>query len=102
MPFAEDQHLIGDLGPGCEHEPFRVSVRARAPGRDLHRFDTSTGQDRVKRRSELTGPAAAEEPEVCCAITEIHHKVADLLRGPRPVWVRGDPKDVHIAGADLD
>ena len=26
MPFAEDQHLVGDLGPGGEHEPFRISV----------------------------------------------------------------------------
>ena len=84
MSFAEDQHLIGDLGPGYEHEPFRVSVLARAPRRDLHRLDTSTGQDRVKRRGELTGPVADEEPEVCCAITEIHHKVAIccVVHGP--------------------
>ncbi len=29
MPFAEDEHPVGDLGPGGEHEPFRLSVRAR-------------------------------------------------------------------------
>src|SRR5258708_34435318 len=23
MPFAEDEHPVGDLGPGGEHEPFR-------------------------------------------------------------------------------
>ena len=28
MPFAEDEHPVGDLGPGGEHEPFRISVRA--------------------------------------------------------------------------
>ncbi len=33
MPFAEDEHLVGDLGPGGEHEPFRVSV---GPHRQLH------------------------------------------------------------------
>jgi hypothetical protein len=22
MPFAEDEHLVGDLGPGGEHEPL--------------------------------------------------------------------------------
>jgi hypothetical protein len=48
MPLAEDQHPVGDLGPGGEHEPFRISIRARAPERDLHRFDTCSGQDRVK------------------------------------------------------
>ena len=26
MPFAEDQHPIADLGPGGEHEPFRIAV----------------------------------------------------------------------------
>ena len=29
MPFAEDQHPVGDLLAGGEHEPFRISVRLR-------------------------------------------------------------------------
>ena len=29
VPFAEDQHPVGDLGPGGEHEPFRISVGPR-------------------------------------------------------------------------
>jgi hypothetical protein len=33
MPLAEDQHPVGDLGPGGEHEAFRVCV---APHRQLH------------------------------------------------------------------
>ena len=37
MPLAEDQHPVGDLGPGGEHEPFRVSV---APHRQLHPIRT--------------------------------------------------------------
>jgi hypothetical protein len=43
MPFAEDQHPVGELGPGGKHEPFRVSVRVRAAGRDLHGLDAGTG-----------------------------------------------------------
>jgi hypothetical protein len=62
MPLAEDQHPVGDLGPGGEHEPFRVSVRARAPGRGLHGFDTGIGQDGVERRGELPGSVADQEP----------------------------------------
>ena len=61
MPLAEDQHPVGDLCPGGEYEPFRMSVRARAPGRDRHRLDTSTGQDRVKGRGELPGPITDQE-----------------------------------------
>ena len=56
MPFAEDQHPVGDLGPGGELEPFRVSVRARAARRDVHGLDTGIGQDCVKRYRELPGP----------------------------------------------
>ena len=30
-PLAEGEHPVGDLGPGGEYEPFRISVRLRAP-----------------------------------------------------------------------
>jgi hypothetical protein len=43
MPLAEDQHPVGDLCAGGEHEPFRISVGARAAGRDLHGLDASVG-----------------------------------------------------------
>ena len=33
MPLAEDQHPVGDLYPGGEYEPFRVSVHPRRPRR---------------------------------------------------------------------
>jgi len=33
VPFAEDQHPVGDLGPGGEDEPSGVSVGQR---RQLH------------------------------------------------------------------
>ncbi len=58
MPLADDQHPVCDFGPGGEHEPFRISVRAGAPGRDLHGLDTGIGQDGVKRCGELPGPVA--------------------------------------------
>jgi hypothetical protein len=33
MPFAEDEHPVGDLCPDGEHEPFRVGV---GPHRQRH------------------------------------------------------------------
>src|SRR5450755_2380180 len=39
--LAEDQHAVGDLGPGGEDEPLGEGVRARALWQDLHCFDTS-------------------------------------------------------------
>ena len=32
VAFTEDQHPIGDLGPGGEHETFRIGIRARGFG----------------------------------------------------------------------
>ena len=63
MPLAEDQHLVCELGPGGEHEPFRITVRPRAARRDLHHLDTRPGQDGVERRGELPGPVPDQEPE---------------------------------------
>ena len=101
LPLADDQHPVSDFGPGGEHEPCRVSVRARALGRDLHGLDTGIGQGCVKRCGELPGPVADQEPELCSAITQVHQQVADLLHGPGPVRVGGDPEDVHVTAADL-
>jgi hypothetical protein len=47
MPLAEDQHLVGDVGPGGEYEPLRIIVRPRAPRRDLHHLDPRICQHRV-------------------------------------------------------
>jgi hypothetical protein len=101
MPQAEDQHPVGDLHPCSEHEPFRISIRAGALGRDLHFFDTSVGQDCIKRRGELTGPITDDEPEVRSAITQIDQEIADLLDCPQPIGIRGDPENVHVTRAYL-
>ena len=58
MWFTEDQHPVGHLRPGGEHEPFGIGVRARAPGQDLHGLDAGVGQDRVEGSGELPGPVA--------------------------------------------
>jgi hypothetical protein len=100
--FTEDQHSVGHLGPGGEHEPLRKSVRAGTSGWDLHRLDIGAGQGRVERCGELPGPVADQEPEAGGVVAEVHQEIADLLGGPRPIRVCGDPGDVHVAGADLD
>ncbi len=69
MPFAEDEHPVGDLLAGGEHEPFRITVRSWAPRRDLHRLDTGIGQDGVKGRGELPGAVPDKESEAGGAVT---------------------------------
>jgi hypothetical protein len=46
MPLAEDEHPVGELGPGGEHEPLGISVRTRTPRRDLHSVDAGVGSDK--------------------------------------------------------
>ena len=41
VALAEDQHPVGDLGPGGEHEPFRIGI---VPYRQL-RLIRSIGTD---------------------------------------------------------
>ena len=74
MPFAEDEHPVGELCPGGEHEPFRVRVRPRATGRDLHGLDPGTGQDLVECVSGLPGPIADQEPEARSPIAQVHQQ----------------------------
>jgi hypothetical protein len=100
VPFAEDQHPVGHLGPGGEDEPFGVGVRARAAGRNLHRLDAGGGQGRVEGRAELAGAVADQEPQARGPVTKACEQVADLLGGPRAVRVRGDSQDVQVTGAD--
>jgi hypothetical protein len=38
VSFAEDQHPVGDLGPGGEHEPFGIGV---GPHRQRHHCTAS-------------------------------------------------------------
>jgi hypothetical protein len=97
MPLAQDQHPVGNLGSGGEHEPFRVSIRPGAARRDLHGLDPGPGQHCVERFGELPCPVADQEPEAGGAITQIHQEVADLLHGPGTVRVRGHTEDVHVA-----
>jgi len=85
MPRAEDQHAVGDLGPGGEHEPFRISVRARASGRDLTAWIPASARTASNDAGELPGPVPDQEPEVRGAITQIRQQVADLLHGPGTV-----------------
>jgi len=63
VAFAEDQHPVGQLGPGGQHEPLRESVRAGTAGRDLHHLDAGAGEHRVECGGELTGPVPDQVAE---------------------------------------
>jgi hypothetical protein len=98
---AEDQHAVGELGVGGEHEPLGAGVRARTAGRDLEDFHASVSEDRVEGGGELAGPVSDEELERVRALAEIEEEVAGLLSGPRAVGVGGDAEDVHVPRLDL-
>ena len=79
-------------------DPKRCSVKpkvSRAAPAGLHDA-MRRWPDCVERRGELPGSVADQEPEAVGAVSQVHQQVADLLCGPRPVRVRGDPEDVHV------
>jgi hypothetical protein len=69
MPFAEDEHPIGELCPGGEHELSRVSVhpwRPRQCGDDPKTF----GLDHLPERGgEDWAAIADQEPQLAEAVT---------------------------------
>ncbi len=79
MPFAEDEHAVGDLAADGEDEPFRVGVRSRASRWDLAHGDAGVGQHGVEGGGELPGPVADQEPELVGALAEVHEQIAGLL-----------------------
>src|SRR5436305_11807628 len=85
VSFPEDQHPAGEFGADGQHEALCEAVRARALGRDLDYLDTGVLQYGVERVRELSGAVANKEPEPADVFAEVHHEVAGLLRGPRPV-----------------
>ena len=97
VPFVEDEHLVGDLGTGGEHEPFRVSVRARAARRDLHGLDAGVGQDWIEAE-DSGGPWRRRLPDgrphgldVVEALTGPDGWGAEITTGgSRVVWARLD------------
>jgi hypothetical protein len=66
-----------------------------ATRRNLDHADAHIGEDSIERRYKLTGPISDEEPELSDAIAKIHHQIADLLRSPPAVRVRGRAQQVH-------
>ena len=48
VSLVVDQQPVGALGADAAHEPFRIAVRLRHTGRDLHNVDAFGGEDGVE------------------------------------------------------
>jgi hypothetical protein len=44
VPVAEDEHPVGELGAGGEHEPFCTGIRTGTPRWDLDGSEASVGE----------------------------------------------------------
>ena len=92
LAFAEDQHPVGEFGPGSQDEPLGVCVGPRTTWRDLQNVDSGVGRRGVEGDGKLTGPIPHQVPEADGTLTEVQQKVPCLLAGPRPIRVGGDLK----------
>jgi hypothetical protein len=101
MSFAEDEHAVGDLGPGGEHEPFRVGVGPRDSRWDLHTVTPASVSTASKASVNCPAPVPDQESELVDALAQVDEQIPGLLDCPRPVGVGGDAEDVHVSATDL-
>jgi hypothetical protein len=72
------------------------------PDRSLDDPHADSAKHRVEGCRELGIPVPDQELQPIRVIVEVHHQVAGLLGHPLPHGMRGDPGQVHAAGAVLD
>jgi hypothetical protein len=101
VPLTKDQYPVGDFGSDRADEPFGKTIRLRATRRNLDHADAHVSKDSVEGLGELTGPISDEKLELRDAIAKIHHQIADLLRRPPAVRVRGHAQQMHRPASDL-
>ena len=82
------------------HPPRRKQISPRSS--DLDHLDARIRKHGVESACVLPGPITDEEPEPRYLFAEVRDEVAGLLRGPRPVRVRGHAQDVQVAVTDLE
>jgi hypothetical protein len=101
VPLTEDQYPVSEFGSDRADEPFCETIRLLTSRRNPDDADADVSKDSIEGGGELTGPIPDEEPELREAIAKIHHQVADLLRRPSAVRVRGHAQQMHRPAGDL-
>ena len=79
MPLAEDEHPVGDLGPGGEHEPFRISVHPRRLDRRADNPDARSLEHRIECGGEAGVPVVQDKICPCPGVFQVHEQVPGLL-----------------------
>jgi hypothetical protein len=59
LAFAEDQHPVGEFGPGSQDEPLGVRVGPETTWRDLQNVDSGVGRRGVEGDGETDRPDPA-------------------------------------------
>jgi len=101
LVFVPDDGAVEEFVTECPDPPFGVCVGLRRPRRCSDRSDCGSGEDCVERSAELSGTIANQKPEPVM-VAEAARQVSGGLGGPGAGWVGGDPRKVHLPGADLD
>jgi hypothetical protein len=99
--LVADEQSVCELSPHGADEPLGGAVGSWTSRWDLYDVDAGVSENGIERRRELARPVTNQESKVVRPIVKRHKEVASLLSGPRPVWVRGGPEDMDVAGADF-
>ena len=102
VALADDQHAVEELSAQGADKALADRIHARRL--DSGAQDPGAGglEDGVERGGEVRSAVADQELNVREPLAEAEGEVAGLLHGPLARRARGDPADVHPAGAMLD
>ena len=102
MRLTENQHAIEELSAQGADEALADRVHARRLDGGVQDPGAGGLEDGVEGGGEARSAVADQELNVLEPLAEAQGKVAGLLHGPLAGRARGDPADVHPAGAMLD
>ena len=105
-----ERPVVGDLGPGCEHEPFRVSVRSRvAAGRlsttsmpaSARTASNAAVNCPARSRTRNRKPTARDQSDPPDILADVRRKPCPFVIGATTVSFTGSPVLHHEPAPNL-
>src|SRR5947209_17003406 len=94
MAAVDDQDPIQQLTADSSDPSFGNRVRLGCPHRRAEDANTLTGEHGIENAGELAVAVPNQQPELSCAVAEVHQKVPRLLSNPDTTRVGSDSENV--------
>ncbi len=102
MAAVDDQHPVQQFAAEGPNPSFGDRVRPRCPHRRAQDTNTCTGEHGIEHAGELAVAVPDQQPELSCAVAEVHQQSPRLLGYPGAVGVGSDSENADAAGRVFD